>query len=642
MPSSQHNSGQAQPSIAEPTALVFSLPSVASSESPFTDIPEVHLPVFPPGDRTLSVPAAVALVTAMATANIVTTSKGSITSVTSVELMCGAAGVSAELRKGGVDAIGVDWVRNACSKPKAPVMQADCSEPNGQRLTLDLLENGNVEYTHAAPPCGTASRARERPLPQKLIRQGCPAPRPLRSESYPEGLPGLSSTEQLRVTLANKIYVSVLACILLMRNSGKLWTLENPLTSYLWLFPGYAALLAMEGVYSVEFQQCNHGGTRPVWRRWATNIKGLMVLAGKCNGLHSHEPFEVHKPNDAKSPWRFDTTKEAEYPLDLCRKVAGFVLQAIISRGFIPLPDSLSTADDHPVTKRFRLRASVGLFVRGNRLPPAISEYAEVIQLPLPAKPPAVGSTLQLQDRRTGRVLRHEPEKGVRSGTSELFQDAYMAVGVYRTPQQFADEAARWRHPIDLCTATPDIVKRNLFWQLTTSKCDVAKFRLGQLQKLRALIPSFEAKEVANRARCSLQMVKVLEGKKLELLRYLLQQSSYPDTQVVDDILNGMPLVGVMPGSGVFPPKVRAAQITPQQLRSSSRWTRAAILAKVRPSNDDSVDQAVWAETLLEIDKGWLTGPYRQEQVSLLLGNDWIASRRFGLRQNDKIRMIDD
>ena len=596
----------------------------------------------PSGSTIQAVSPAFALVNATATANRSDSSKGSITSVTSVELMCGAAGVSAELRKGGIDAIGVDWVRNACSKPKAPVMQADCSDPNGQRLTLDLLENGNVEYAHAAPPCGTASRARERPLPKKLIREGCPAPRQLRSDAYPEGLPGLITSEQLRVTLSNKIYAFVLVCILLMHNSGKLWTLENPLTSYLWLYPGYAALLATAGVYSVEFQQCNHGGTRPVWRRWATNIPGLSVLAGKCNNNHVHEAFGVHRPKDAQGPWRFDTAKEAEYPLELCKKVAGIVLQAIVSKGYIPLPDSLSTADEHPVTKRLRLRASVGLFVRGNRLPPALSEYSEVIQLPLPAEPPAVGTTFQLQDKRTGRVLRHEPAKGVNSGSSELYQGAYLAVGVFRTPQQFADEAALWRHPIDLCTATPDIVKRNLFWQLTTSREDVAKFRLGQLRKLRTLLPTFEAKEVSIRARCSPQMLKVLEGKKLELLRYILQQADYPDIQVVDDVLNGMPLVGPMPGSGVFPRKVRAAQITPQQLRSSSRWTRAAILGKVRSSNDASVDQAVWAETLLEIDKGWLTGPYNQDQVNLLLGNDWIASRRFGIRQGDKIRTIDD
>ena len=52
-----------------------------------------------------------------------------------------------------------------------------------------------------APPCGTAYRARE-------IRRGGPhgRPKPLRSDRYPEGIPGLAGVAAAKVTAANELY----------------------------------------------------------------------------------------------------------------------------------------------------------------------------------------------------------------------------------------------------------------------------------------------------------------------------------------------------------------------------------------------------------------------------------------------------
>ena len=57
-----------------------------------------------------------------------------------------------------------------------------------------------------APPCGTASKARNR---WAKIWNGRPPPRPLRSSKYPMGIPGITKWEQLKVDAANKIYEAV-------------------------------------------------------------------------------------------------------------------------------------------------------------------------------------------------------------------------------------------------------------------------------------------------------------------------------------------------------------------------------------------------------------------------------------------------
>lgn len=55
----------------------------------------------------------------------------------------------------------------------------------------DLIREGRVKYVHFAPPCGTASRARE------IRRKGCD-PKPLRSDEEPDGLPHLTGMQNLK------------------------------------------------------------------------------------------------------------------------------------------------------------------------------------------------------------------------------------------------------------------------------------------------------------------------------------------------------------------------------------------------------------------------------------------------------------
>ena len=51
-----------------------------------------------------------------------------------------------------------------------------------------------------------------------------------------------------------------------------------------------------------------------------------------------------------------------------------------------------------------------------------------------------------------------------------------------------------------------------------------------------------------------------------------------------------------------------------------------------------------WSQSLQEVEQGWLSGPYASEkEVSDALQTDnWICTRRFPLRQSNKIRLIDD
>ena len=64
--------------------------------------------------------------------------------------------------------------------------------------------------------------------------------------------------------------------------------------------------------------------------------------------------------------------------------------------------------------------------------------------------------------------------------------------------------------------------------------------------------------------------------------------------------------------------------------------------SSVGPSGDPEMDLAIHETTVAENEKGWLRGPFTHDELNLRHNNRWVLARRFGIRQGDKIRPIDD
>ena len=101
-----------------------------------------------------------------------------------LELCAGHAGYTAALYDHGFEAIGVDWQHNQHDSV-IPVMSVDLSSQTGQDLIMRIIDGGRVKYVHMGPPCGTASRARDKRVPAWLRKRGAPDPKPLRSDKFP-------------------------------------------------------------------------------------------------------------------------------------------------------------------------------------------------------------------------------------------------------------------------------------------------------------------------------------------------------------------------------------------------------------------------------------------------------------------------
>ena len=117
-----------------------------------------------------------------------------------LESFCGCARMTKHLRSQGFDAIGIDYASNK-DRPESKVYWFDVTCASEKKEMIAWIKQiKNLKWVHFAPPCGTASRARE-------VRRNVPnCPRPLRSDELPDGLPDLSSWEQFKVSQANLLY----------------------------------------------------------------------------------------------------------------------------------------------------------------------------------------------------------------------------------------------------------------------------------------------------------------------------------------------------------------------------------------------------------------------------------------------------
>jgi len=180
-----------------------------------------------------------------------------------IEVFSGSARLTKALSDAGFDAVGIDY-RRCKDKPVGKTLWMDLTEDAGANEFQALVERlgSRLVYVHFAPPCGTASRAREKRL------RGALDPKPLRSEEYPDGLPDLEGDDLNRVLAANKLYKFTANAFAWLAKKGVACTIENPTNSLMWDTKPFCKL-GVDKQYGFPnyrrhtMQMCMHGGARP-------------------------------------------------------------------------------------------------------------------------------------------------------------------------------------------------------------------------------------------------------------------------------------------------------------------------------------------------------------------------------------------
>ena len=191
----------------------------------------------------------------------------------------------------------------------------DLSDPQRQALMQQQLSQ--VDFIAAAFDCSTKSRARE--IPRKF-EDGRPAPRPLRSEVHPDGLPGLTHREQQRVDRDNQASSFILGEISRLEQAGGASVRENPLRSLHWHTTQEVTMWQSGRWRDKQYASCVFAGARCKQQRLRHNLDEIdawPVLA--CHHTHAANEWEPWSQDGVRV---YPSAEEAEYTAPLAFAIA--------------------------------------------------------------------------------------------------------------------------------------------------------------------------------------------------------------------------------------------------------------------------------------------------------------------------------
>ena len=508
----------------------------------------------------------------------------------------------------------------------------DVSNLQQLQLLESMIKFVKPCYIHLGLPCGTCSRAREKPMPKSM--GGHMGPQPLRNADNLLGLPHLCVADLTKVTLANQLYRAAIVILQLCFVLGCLVSIENPGRSWLW--PLLALLVhetqdqpfiqwfsKLEAVY---FDACAHGSSRDKRTKLLATSDLFSTLAIDCSGDHKHASWQ---PFRGEHGVVFPTAMEAEYPPLLCNRMAECVRQSAAHMGVFP-----------SLQPRLKELLNLNLGHQTLRHEPLIPEYATVFQTDAPVQHES--HKLLSAPFSQGHHSTEQPE-GTQEHKSKRPRKEFK-YGVWHTPEQFLTRAEDVVHPMDNESFLHEATKNAIKKVVRTDPLVLAKERLATVFNLRKLTNELKCQELALKDTMHPDVKRCTASKNILLFEHVLKQLGFWDMEVVSLLKQGIPLVGLQAAPNGYREQLVPASITEDELLQSAAWRRKSLMCQSKRFKPEE-EAALLETTAEEVAKGFLEGPYSEQEISVLLETeDWSLSPRFVLFQGTggKIRVIDD
>ena len=210
------------------------------------------------------------------------------------------------------------------------ITQLDLTSPEDLHYLLDFIkaEAHNIFAIHLAPPCGTSSQARNKPIP------GCPpelTPQVLRDAQHPMGVPSLAGLDKVKVE--NCLYFATENHFFAVHQFGNCTKHRKP-TQVTFLenrakqHPGFW----------VTFDHCMMGGNRDKTKSWWSSQNIFSSLGIRCSRDHEHKSWTPVFDKQSKR-FSFPPAEETAYTGTLCSRIADIYKRMLLSLGYTPIVD---------------------------------------------------------------------------------------------------------------------------------------------------------------------------------------------------------------------------------------------------------------------------------------------------------------
>ena len=224
-----------------------------------------------------------------------------------LEVFAGSGRLSSQLRQDGFRVFPID----TCLHPDDDVLN-----PSTEECIIELLLSGCVKLLWLGMPCTSFSVAR---------RDDGIGPGPLRSDSCPMGLPGLSKSDQRQVTLGNAMLMFSIRLILICLALRIPFILENPYSSRCWITPIMQQVLRVAACKLIRLDFCCFGEP---WKKPTGLLHAFIDLSEvekicKGTGHLCSNTNKKHVALKGKAPdGRFMTLVAQPYPIKLVQQLS--------------------------------------------------------------------------------------------------------------------------------------------------------------------------------------------------------------------------------------------------------------------------------------------------------------------------------
>eukprot|EP00434_Breviolum_minutum_P030988 symbB.v1.2.027406.t1/scaffold2802.1/size122644/2 len=379
----------------------------------------------------------------------------------------------------------------------------------------------------------------------------------------------------------------------------------------------------------------------------AANFDEVRLISNVCPGNHYHEAWGVV----AKGAKRvFATSLEVHYPPLLCDAIVQAFLACFLKLGCV----EVSRVPQNPAAQLL-----TGKQPRSSKVLPAVPEYKSKLLLlkdaankvVWPVNPPSHSAFKLLHAFSVGdegmdqllwsldqaclafKIDKCILPKKIPSDVAKL-----EIFGVPWSPMEFVEQARDFVHPLAVERSLPSVLIEAVEAHNGLSEVEIAKDRLKQVLHWNNRAKALQEREDELKASLDPIVASTIRQKRLLLFEEMLKAASYPDLDVLSELKLGSNLVGNIPVTGVLPCKFVPATSSIDSLHAQASFVRGRANRLASSSGSPSVDESVWNQTLSEVSEGWIHGPIPLNQIP----KSAPITRRFGITQGEKIRLIDD
>ena len=497
-----------------------------------------------------------------------------------------------------------------------------------------------ADLSHWAPNCATFSRAREIPLPG--IKN---APRPVRDEASPEGIP--AELEKMSGRARKKLEddtemadLSARTCLQRHR-AGKWFSLEHPGRSLALHLKSWRELQAEPGVMKLEYTTCMYEGSRRRKRQMLLcNHDSFIPMSKVCNGNRMCErtglPHLKWKPTTSGGRViQFTTGDEREYPQGFCEQYAECCKDVLKEKGtFVEIFSGPNAPLSAAVCKAFGESLKGGRLETNRGVKQELQRIAQVVENSTKLARPE-SRPLQIAEVPDGRVSRlNMLESGKQPGYGKRNQ--LIPDGLNCTKQHL-NQALKLEHPFNSMMSLKWDHAEVLQDQITCPRI-TNEHRLRVLANWRSLAkdPAVQELQREHNATACKNAAKLGLRPKTALMQELGKKYGVEDKDVPLLCLQGMPIVGPALESPFFERHEIPAEISVRELLASSKQRRQHALKRVEyMAKLGTPEQAVaiYTKTLKEVSKGTMDGPFTHEELVQKFGNHYNVIPSFGLEQ---------